>query len=232
MVKSNADKRLNYKLNIWISILIFILGTSSLIVSAFSKENENFLLSFRYMTFNGTVFSTLVSLIVIALSFSKVKSEKAYKQNILYYFRLSSAVTEIIIAVVIALSFLPSVPDNPNLLSYDSFNMHVIIPLLTVISFLLHPSPAEKTGALLHLSCAWLITIYSAVIMTLIVFGLIPESLIPYSFLDVHSMPVWYIITFGLFIYSFVYVLSYWLTGMQERICIVRSEKTKPVGSK
>ena len=184
MVKSNVDKRLNYKLNIWISILIFILGTSSLIVSAFSKENENFLLSFRYMTFNGTVFSTLVSLIVIALSFSKVKSEKAYKQNILYYFRLSSAVTEIIIAVVIALSFLPSVPDNPNLLSYD------------------------------------------------IVFGLIPESLIPYSFLDVHSMPVWYIITFGLFIYSFVYVLSYWLTGMQERICIVRSEKTKPVGSK
>ena len=118
------------------------------------------------------------------------------------------------------------------MLSYDSFNMHVVIPLLTVISFLLHPSPAEKTGALLHLSCAWLITIYSAVIMTLIVFGLIPESLIPYSFLDVHSMPVWYIITFGLFIYSFVYVLSYWLTGMQERICIVRSEKTKPVGSK
>lgn len=230
--KVSGNARTDSKAGFWVSVLIFLLGTSSLTVSAFSQENENFLMSFRYMTVNGTAFSTLVSTIVIFISASKTRSGAEHWQNRLYFLRLSSAVTEIIIAVVIAMSFLPSVPDDPDLLSYDSFNMHIVIPLLSVISFLLHPTSARKTGILAHLRCAWLITLYAAVIILLIVFGMIPKEMIPYSFLDIHSMPVWYILAFGFFIFSFVYVLSFLLTDLQYRLCFIRNKKTEPVSSR
>lgn len=232
--KSAAIKRntfINSKLSIIVNVMILILGSTSLVVSALSKENESFLLSFRYMTFNGTVFSTLVSAIVLLLCVKESRTGRAFWQKRMYFFRLSSAVTEIIIAVVIALSFLPSVPDSPNLLSYDSFNMHVIIPVLSVLSFLLHPTAAGNTRMLTHLTCAWLITLYSAVIITLIAFDMLPQKLIPYSFLDIHTMPIWYIAAFGTFIFSFAYVLSFILTDVQDRLCFARQTK-KPVSSK
>lgn len=218
MENEGSKRQQNAKWNIAISSLIFLLGTSSLFISVFFKEKENYLFAFRYMTVNGTLFSTLVALIVIILNIAEIKTGRDHGQQRLYFLRLSSAVTEGIIAVVIAMSFFPTVPDNPNILSYDSFSMHVIIPVLSIISFLLNPFPAEHMRPLAHLNCAWLITLYAAVVITLIFIGLIPPNKIPYSFMDFTKSPVWYIVYFGCFIYSFTYVLSFLLSGWNRRV--------------
>ena len=136
-VNPSSRRNRNLRLNLLISSLLFVFGVSSLAASAVSLAEENFLFAFRYMTMNGTVFTTLVSLIIIIVCITEMVTGKAVKLRQLYYLRLCSAVTECIIAVVIMLSLLPFVPDNPNLLTYDSFTMHVIIPLLAIASFLL-----------------------------------------------------------------------------------------------
>ena len=97
--------RLNILLNLVISSLILILGVSSIIVSAYVKAPENFLFEFRYMTVNGTVFTSIIALMIFIVSLIEAKTGNDSISDKLYYFRLSSAVTESIIAVVIAMSF-------------------------------------------------------------------------------------------------------------------------------
>lgn len=228
----NRHERSTVRLQLLFSVLIFVLGVSSLAASALSKPQENFFFEFRYMTVNGTVFTTMIAFITLWLSAAQLRTGKVIVIKQLYYFRLSAAVTECIIAVVILLSFFPFVPDNPNILSFDSFNMHVVIPLLSILSFVMSEAPARSLHPLMRVGCAWLITLYAAVVITLIVTGLIPQEKIPYSFLDFHTQPVTYIITFGFFIYSFAYVLSVMLTEGNKRLFRYRRRKTRnPVRS-
>ena len=228
----NSRHRLNIILNLVISSLILILGISSIIVSAYVKAPENFLFEFRYMTVNGTVFTSIIAFMILIVSIIEAKSGKYSIADRLYYFRLSSAITESIIAVVIAMSFFPAVPDSPNILSYESFNMHVIIPILSIVSFLLNRSPRETMHPLLRLNCAWLITIYASIVITLILTGTMPQDKIPYSFLDFRTRSIWYIVYFGFFIYSFTYVLSYIFTNLNKRMSSFwNPNDKKPVSS-
>ena len=210
--------RWNLRMNLLISSLLVFFGVSSLVVSALSKAEENFFLEFRYMTVNGTVFTTLISLIIAIVCVTQMATGRQLRLRQLSYLRLCSAVTETIIGVVILLSLFPFVPDNPNILTYDSFSMHVIIPLLSILSFLLNRSPVESIHPLLRLNCAWLITLYAAVVIALILGGLIPQEKIPYSFLEFNTRPIGYFIYFGCFIYSFTYVLSFLFTDLNRRI--------------
>lgn len=209
---------LNRRLNLLLSVLLLAVGASSLVVSALSKDEENFLMTFRYMTMNGTAFTTLTALILSIVCAAELRTGRKILRRQLYYFRLCAAVTECIIAAVILLSFFPFVPDNPDLLTYDSFCMHIILPLLTIVSFLLNPSPAESVHPLKRLSCAWLITLYAAVVTVLILTGAIPQDKIPYSFMDFGSHPLSYSICIGCFVYSFAYILSVWLTDGNRRL--------------
>ena len=70
----NSRHRLNIILNLVISSLILILGVSSIIVSAKVKAPENFLLEFRYMTVNGTVFTSIIALMILIVSIIEAKS--------------------------------------------------------------------------------------------------------------------------------------------------------------
>lgn len=209
---------LNIKLNIMIAGLILFFGVTSIFVSAMSHINENFLFEFRYMTLNGTVFTTLISLITLILSVIQLRRGVNYESTKLYYLRLSSAVTEGIIATVILMSFFPSVPDNPNIFTYDSFCMHVLIPLLAVTSFLLNKSPVAYMSPLSTLNCAWLITLYAIVVISMILGGVIPDEKIPYSFLNFNTQPIYYIFYFGVFIYSFAYVLSFLFAHINRKM--------------
>lgn len=228
----NRQERAGLRVNMWLSAAIFVLGVSSLAVSALSKPQQNFFFEFRYMTMNGTVFTTLIALIIVSVYAVQLQTGRLIVVKQLYYFRLSAAVTESIIAIVILLSFFPFVPDNPSILSFDSFNMHVMLPLLTVVSFLMSESPAKTMHPLMRLNCAWFITLYAVVVITLIMTGLIPQEKIPYSFLDFRTRSLWYIVPFGMFIYSFSYVLSVFLTEGNKRVYDFRRNKgRRPVRS-
>lgn len=220
--KKSIDFKRRYKikkqLNIIICSLIFILGISSFIFSAFYDMNGDFLSEFRYMTINGTLFTSLLSLIVVILNFIEIRRGIEFSSHILYFTRLSSVVTESIIAIVIAMSFFPFIPDNPNILKFDSFNMHVIIPILSIVSFLINDPPIQNMKPIMRLYGSWPITIYAAVIITLILLGFIPQEHIPYSFLEIKTRPLWYILMFGCIVYGCAYALSWVFSEWNKKL--------------
>ena len=170
------------------------------------------------MTINGTVFTSIISLITAVISLAEIIKGEDIKLEKFYFLRLTSVVTESIIAIVILMSLFPFIPDKPNILKYDSFNMHVIIPILTIVSFLIAEPPSEKIKPIMRFNGSALITIYSVIIVSLILWGVIPQSEIPYSFLEVNTRPLWYILLAGVIIYTGAYFLSWGYIELNKKI--------------
>lgn len=212
--------RFKYKkqLNILISLTISVLGFCSFFISVIRDMNWDFLSDFRFMTINGTVFTSIISLITAVISLAEIIKGEDIKLEKFYFLRLTSVVTESIIAIVILMSLFPFIPDKPNILKYDSFNMHVIIPILTIVSFLIAEPPSEKIKPIMRFNGSALITIYSVIIVSLILWGVIPQSEIPYSFLEVNTRPLWYILLAGVIIYTGAYFLSWGYIELNKKI--------------
>ena len=212
--------RFKYKkqLNILISLTISVLGFCSFFISVIRDMNWDFLSDFRFMTINGTVFTSIISLITAVISLAEIIKGEDIKLEKLFFLRLTSVVTESIIAIVILMSLFPFIPDKPNILKYDSFNMHVIIPILTIISFLIAEPPSDKIKPIMRFNGSALITIYSVIIVSLILWGVIPQSEIPYSFLEVNTRPLWYILLAGVIIYAGAYFLSWGYIELNKKI--------------
>ena len=212
--------RFKYKkqLNILISLTISVLGFCSFFISVIRDMNWDFLSDFRFMTINGTVFTSIISLITAVISLAEIIKGEDIKLEKLFFLRLTSVVTESIIAIVILMSLFPFIPDKPNILKYDSFNMHVIIPILTIVSFLIAEPPSDKIKPIMRFNGSALITIYSVIIVSLILWGVIPQSEIPYSFLEVNTRPLWYILLAGVIIYTGAYFLSWGYIELNKKI--------------
>ena len=212
--------RFKYKkqLNILISLTISVLGFCSFFISVIRDMNWDFLSDFRFMTINGTVFTSIISLITAVISLAEIIKGEDIKLEKFYFLRLTSVVTESIIAIVILMSLFPFIPDKPNILKYDSFNMHVIIPILTIISFLIAEPPSDKIKPIMRFNGSALITIYSVIIVSLILWGVIPQKDIPYSFLEVNTRPLWYILLAGVIIYAGAYFLSWGYIELNKKI--------------
>lgn len=212
--------RFKYKkqLNILISLTISVLGFCSFFISVVRDMNWDFLSDFRFMTINGTVFTSIISLITAVISLAEIIKGEDIKLEKFYFLRLTSVVTESIIAIVILMSLFPFIPDKPNILKYDSFNMHVIIPILTIVSFLIAEPPSDKIKPIMRFNGSALITIYSVVIISLILWGVIPQKDIPYSFLEVNTRPLWYILLAGVIIYAGAYFLSWGYIELNKKI--------------
>lgn len=212
--------RFRYKkqLNIIIGSTISVLGFCSILISVVEDMNWDFLSDFRFMTINGTVFTSIISLITAVISLAEIIKGEDIKLEKFYFLRLTSVVTESIIAIVILMSLFPFIPDKPNILKYDSFNMHVIIPILTIVSFLIAEPPSDKIKPIMRFNGSALITIYSVIIVSLILWGVIPQSEIPYSFLEVNTRPLWYILLAGVIIYAGAYFLSWGYIELNKKI--------------
>lgn len=227
MNEISASKNLEYKkirfkykkqLNIIIGITISILGFCSFLISVVEDMDWDFLSDFRFMTINGTIFTSIISLITAVISIAEIIKGEDLISGKFYFLRLTSVVTESIISLVIFVSVLPFIPDKPNILKYDSFNMHVIIPILTIISFLIAEPPAEKIKPIMRFNGSALITIYAVIIINLILWGFIPQDKIPYSFLEVNTRPLWYVLLAGVIIYSCAYFMSWGYIELNKRV--------------
>ena len=218
--KEYINYRFKYKkqLNILIGLTISILGFCSVLISVVRDMNWDFLSDFRFMTINGTVFTSIISLITAVFSLAEIIKGEDIKLEKFYFLRLTSVVTESIIAFVILMSLFPFVPDKPDILKYDSFNMHVIIPILTIISFLIVEPPDNKIKPIMRFNGSALITIYSVIIVSLILWGVIPQNDIPYSFLEISTRPWWYILLAGVIIYAGAYFLSWGYIELNKKV--------------
>lgn len=195
--------------NIVICAAIAVMGITATIYKV--NYEGGFWTCFREMTVNGTVANSIIALCMIVVNAAELKKNQEFIYAPMYYFRLSATVTESIILLVVLIGYLPFVPDKPLIMRYDMINMHVLIPLLTLVSFCVNDTPPEGRGGKLQpFYGTILLTVYILVLVTLILIGVVPENKIPYSILNVRKNPVWY----SALVLFAIYTVTYWISRL------------------
>ena len=208
--------RIKKLVNLLISIVIVILGVLSVIyIWKFDREG---VLTFRWMTVDGTIFTTVIAMIFAVVSILEIMHYTELTRITVYYMRLASAVAESLIMVVVLLSQVPFSPEHMHIFRFDMFNMHLLIPVLTVLSFILNDSPIGKLNFRQKLRGTWFVTLYAAVILTLIVSGVISAGQIPYFFLDVFHMPILVFCGCFAFTYFLGFMLSHFISTWNRKL--------------
>ena len=174
---------LKKRVNALLCFFIAFCGTSAILYSMFVFHNALFD-RLRYMTFWGTIYTSVISLIfgIVCVIEAARETEITYKQ--VYFLRLSSATTESVIFAVVMFGMTSLVPDKPDLSSYTGIMMHLVIPVATVMSFLLNDPPFGKPSTEEPMNGILLIAIYAVVMTIFFGVGMLPSEKAPYSFLD------------------------------------------------
>ena len=174
---------LKKKVNALLCLFIALCGTAAVIYSHFVLRHSLFD-RLRYMTYWGTVFTTIVSYIFAAVCMKEAARETEVTTKWVYFLRLSSATTEFVIFAVVMFGLTPWVPDRPDISSFPGVIMHLIVPFTTVASFLLNDPPRGKPKAAEPLRGMIFIAIYAVIMTYCFATGTIPSKLAPYSFLN------------------------------------------------
>lgn len=206
--KMNQRHRLRKTLNIVLCLVIVILGTTAVIYKV--QYEGSFFTCFREMTFCSTVLTVLISAAFILLNLYEIRIGSEVTFDVLFYLRLSSAVTGFIVLMITLIGCLPFISDHPVLARYDMINMHVIVPVLKIVSFIFNDSPIGKVSPWKRFNGLIILTIYTVLMITLILTNVIPEDKIPYSFLDVRNQSIWFLLLTFCVAYGVGYFLS-WL---------------------
>ena len=211
------DRRYRQKktTNLCVSILIAILGISSFV---YGLSMESIRTIFRWMTVDGTVFTTLGAMAFIAINVVEIWLNTEMTRKLVYYIRLSSAVAESVIFIVVLFSQMPFFVEHlPVFDRYDSFVMHALIPFLGIASFLINDSPIGKLSAAERWHGTWYVTFYAVIILTLIASETIPTEMIPYFFMDFRHY-AWATACAFVFIYGCAYLMGWGLSEWNRKL--------------
>ena len=202
--------------NILISTLVVLLGIFAIaFILWYDKEG---VLTFRWLTVDGTIFNVLCSLIFLGINLVELMGATELTAIPVYYIRLAGAVAEGLIMVVVLLSQLPFFTDHMHILRVDMFCMHILIPVLTITSFVLNDAPIGRLRPLERLQGTWFVSVYAIVIILLIQGGLVTGEMIPYFFLDFAHMSWWLILVAFLCIYGTGYLLSWGISELNRKL--------------
>lgn len=184
--------------NLIISTLIAVLDVTAF---CYGLTLEPMPTIFRWLTVDGCLFTTISAIACIVVNLVEMLRNTELTRRSVYYLRLSSAVAESVIFVVVLFSQLPFFPEHlPFFDRYDSLVMHVLVPLLGVESFLINDPPIGRLKPAQRWQGTWFVSYYAINILTLIGTGLLPPELIPYPFLNYRDNG------WGLFLSAFVFV--------------------------
>ena len=196
--------------NLGASGLIVLLGVSSFL---YGLTLEPSVTIFRFLTVDGTLFTTVGALICIVINIMEMIRLEDISSTFAYFVRLAMAVAESVIFIVVLFSQLPFFGQHlPMFDRYDSFVMHVLIPILGVGSFLLNDSPIGRLRPMQRWHGAWFVSFYAAIILTLISTEKLPSELIPYFFLDYRNEGFGVFGIAFVFVYSVAYLMSWGLS--------------------
>ena len=98
--KFNRKYRYKKYLNLVVSAMIVVFGISSFI---YGLHLEPSVTIFRFMTVDGTMFTTIASVVCIVVNIFEAKRNTELTSLLVYYIRLSSAVAEMVIFLVVIL---------------------------------------------------------------------------------------------------------------------------------
>ena len=174
---------LKKKVNALLCFLIAFCGISAVIYSmlAFHKDLFDRL---RFLTYCGTIFTAIVSFAFGVVCFAEAAKETEVTYKWVYFLRLSSAATELIIFAVVMFGLLPIVPDIPDVRSYSGIMTHIVVPFATVASFLLNDPPFGKPKAADPLKGMIFVGFYGLVMTISFASGILSSEIAPYSFFD------------------------------------------------
>lgn len=218
--KALDEFRMRYRrkkiVNSVISLVIVVLGITSFL---YGLKLEPGVTIFRWMTVDGTLFTTLSSAVFVIVYIIEISRHTEMTLVPVYYARLSSAVAESVIFIVVIFSHLPFFEESlPIFDRYDSFIMHLVIPILTVASFILNDSPIGKLRGFERLHGTWFVTIYAVVIFIMIHNNILTTDLIPYFFLDYRHESIWILIIAFVFIYGTGYLMSWRISEWNRKL--------------
>ncbi len=202
--------------NFLYSALIFLLGITSFL---YGLRLESMPTIFRWMTVDGTLFTTLGAAVFVVVNLVEMLTYTEMTKVPVYYIRLSAAVAESIIFIVVLFSQLPLFPEHlPVFDRYDSFVMHILIPILGIGSFLLNDSPIGRLKPMERWHGTWYVTFYAAIILALIGTKALPSELIPYFFLDFRAQG-WGVFSLAfMFIYGSAYLMAWCLSEWNRKL--------------
>jgi len=212
------DKRFKKKKRLNLLISILIIGLSIFALTYMQNIDREGILIFRWMTVDATIFTLILTFFFFIVNIIELLKNTELTKRTIYFTRLSSAVAEALIVIVVLISQLPIFPMHLHLKRIDMFFMHIVIPLMVIISFALNDSPIGKLSKLEKLYGTSYMTFYAVNILYLISEGIIVREKIPYSFLDIKSMSIVQIILTIVLFYTVCYGLSALLSFLNRKL--------------
>ena len=208
---------LKKRVNALLCFFIALCGTTAVLYSRFVFHNSLFD-RLRYMTFWGTIFTSAVSFIFGIVCIMEAARETEVTYRPVYFLRLSSATTESVIFAVVMFGLSPLVPDVPDLSSYPGFMMHLVVPVTTVMSFLLNDPPIGKPKPADPLKGTLIIAVYAAVMTLLFGTGTLSSEKAPYSFLDFDNTSMLFKLVCLAAIFAVGYAVSWLLMRLNMKL--------------
>ena len=205
--------RLKKKVNLIISVIIVLLAIATLYM-AFGVEVG--ISSFVYLTINATIFTTLGSLAFIAANVYELKTGRELTSVPVYYIRLSCAVTETVVMLVILIGFIMGDPSGLD--KWNQVGNHIIIPVLTISSFITNDAPIGRVTPLKRFYCTAFITVYAIIIIGIFSSGILSMEMIPYPFLDWRVIPVWQIVCYAGIVYLIAFIVATVLYHLNRKL--------------
>ena len=196
-------------INMLTNAFIVFGGVTAILYSVF-VNGSNLIDRLRYMTFDGTIFTTAVCMLFVGVSVYEAVYETELTYRNVFFLRLSSATTEFVIFAVVMFGLLPIVPDKPDIHTYTGIMMHLIIPGLTMLSFILNDAPIGKIERWEPFRGTWYITIYAVAMTFLFGTRILPPEKAPYSFLNFRD----HSILFSLACLVGIYVVGYSVSSL------------------
>lgn len=217
-VERAFDRRYRRKkmTNLAVSALIAVLGVTSFL---YGLTLESIRTIFRWMTVDGTVFTTAGAIVCMAVNLVEMLAHTEWTRTTVYYIRLSSAVAESVILIVVGFSQLPFFAEHlPVFDRYDSFVMHLLVPILGISSFLINDSPIGRLKPMERWHGTWFVTYYGVIIVLLIGTQRLPSHLIPYFFLDFRQNGWGIFLIAFVFIYTCAYLMAWALSEWNRKL--------------
>jgi len=212
----NAKYRRKKIVNIIISAATMLMGIFA-VIYIFKHDAEG-VFTLRWLTVDGTIFTTVLTAIAVVVNIVEFRQYTELTKTFVYLIRLSCAVTEGIIFLVVMISQLPVFEDHMHILRPDMMFMHVIIPILTIASFIYNDSPIGKFHFRMVFAGNAFALLYAVIVVSLIATGLISGEMVPYFFLDIRQTSIAFVLASAFFIFCIGTVFCYILVELNRRI--------------
>ena len=212
----NAKYRRKKIINIIISIATVLMGIFS--VHFIFMHDADGVFTFRWLTVDGTIFATVLTAIAVVVNIVEFEKYTELTKSFIYLIRLSSAVTEGIIFIVVMISQLPFFKDHMTIFTPENMLMHVLIPILTIVSFIYNDSPIGKFRFRWIFAANAYAFLYAIVVVILIAKGHISQDLVPYFFLDIRSTGVAFVLGIAAIIFCIGMGLSYLFVELNRKV--------------